>query len=261
VRDGTPENVELIAASTRDNPFLPPSYLERLRQRYPKALLDAYLEGKFTPLRTGLVYAAYDAEKNSSFTAYEPNVDLLWSHDFNVDPLCSVLVQKRRHKSGREYFTVVDEIVLTGGARTVDAAKEFLSRYGKRHTRNVIIYGDASGGKRSTRGAKSDFQILREELSRVFGEKKIMLKINRGNPPLKDSINAVNALFENGVGERRLFINKQAASRLHESLLMTVHDGEGGIRKDGAEHLTDALRYLIFREEPVYKPRVKIQGV
>ncbi len=271
VENGVPDGVEIIHARTADNHWLHAGYKRRLVARLPKELLGAYLDGQFVPMATGRVFAGFDAKENVTETAYEPNVDLLWGHDFNVDPLCSVVVQRREQADGTSRFTVIDEIVLRGGATTADAAREFMRRYCPTHRANVVLYGDASGGKRDTRGSRSDFSILREVLTGTyevegktkqgFESRRIVDRSNRVNPPLKESIQAMNALCLSGRNLRRLLINGQKARETLRSVLGCVYDGAGNLKKDGGEHLADALRYVCYREAPILRPRVEVASV
>ncbi|GAB4300633.1 MAG: phage terminase large subunit [Myxococcota bacterium] len=262
IRDGTPDGVEIIKARTLDNPHLPEDYHSRLRVRYPPALVTAYLEGEFVPLTSLRVFPSFNPERHLDNLTYNPNNELLWSHDFNVDPLCSIVAQRERGEDGRWIYLIIDEIVLTGGAQTYAAAKIFTDRYGrgtKAHRGNLILYGDASGDMRSTSGSKSDFKILCDYLSRHWG-KRVIQNINKYNPPLRDSILALNAVFESADGDAHIKLDRDKTRKLQESLLRTLYEEKSQqILKDGNEHLSDALRYLIFKEEPIIRQQVTLR--
>ena len=58
------EGFKLIRAKTTDNIFLPEDYVDNLRKNYPPQLIEAYLNGEFVHMTSGLVYYAFDPEKN-----------------------------------------------------------------------------------------------------------------------------------------------------------------------------------------------------
>jgi len=159
-------------------------------------------------------------------------------------------------------YYVIDEIVLRGGALTYDAAKLFSDRFGKGPNKclaKIYIYGDSSGSNRSTVASESDYKILIDTLALHFKRGSIKDFHNKSNPSIKDSVNAMNALFRTLDGASRIKLNRSKTTELQQSLLRTVYDqSSGSILKDGNEHLTDALRYLIQKEEPIVKPKVRI---
>jgi hypothetical protein len=86
---------------------------------------------------------------------------------------------------------VVDEVV---GAQDTDAlAQEIRRRY---PDHKIYGYPDASGGNRSTNATRTDIQILES-----YG---ISNQSPQSNPPIKDRVNNVQAMLENGKGQNRL---------------------------------------------------------
>src|SRR5260370_28328792 len=84
---------------------------------------------------------------------------LFWAIDFNVDPMSSIVAQKK----GDE-VRVLDEIVLSR-ASTSEACEEFHTRY-PNHQAGIVIYGDATGQKLQTAGT-TDYQIIKEYFRRT----------------------------------------------------------------------------------------------
>jgi len=71
----------------------------------------------------------------------------------------------------------------------------------------------------------------------------------KSNPFIKDRVATVNALLQNGKGERRLAIHA-SCTRLIECLELQSYDEKTGDpdKQNGYDHHVDALGYLIFRE-------------
>ena len=69
----------------------------------------------------------------------------------------------------------------------------------------------------------------------------------KANPPVRDRVAAVQAMLENGNGERRLFIDPRCR-RLIECLELQAYNDKGEPDKDaGYDHMNDALGYPIHR--------------
>ena len=76
-----------------------------------------------------------------------------------------------------------------------------------------------------------------------------MVSAPQKNPPVRDRIVTVNAMFCNAKGERRLFVNTNVCKNLTDNLNEQAYDDAGNPRKDNnVDHLLDALGYCIFRK-------------
>src|SRR5580704_11091546 len=118
---------------------------------------------------------------------------------------------------------------------------------------NVRLYGDATGESRSTAG-QSDYEIIRR-FFRTETDFKVTYHIKSSNPPVRDRVNAVNAMLCNNEGERRLLVNpccKQLIRDLervswkadsNDNLLPQLDKTNPGLT-----HVSDALGYVIESE-------------
>ena len=220
---------KLIKMRTADNPYLPPDFIERLQANYDPNLLQAYLNGEFVSLTTGQVYDRFNRELHVQSVDWDPEEPILLGIDFNVGNMSGVLAVRR----GRELH-VFDEIT---GAHDTDAlAQEARRRYGKAR---ILGYPDASGANRSTNSSRSDIAILESyDISNMAPS---------ANPPVRDRIAAVQALLENGMAERRLFVDKRC-KKLIECLELQSYNDKGDPDKDaGYDHMNDALGYIVHR--------------
>lgn len=245
----------LVQASTFDNELnLPDDYIPSLTESYPEQLIRAYLNGQFVNLTSGTIYHAYDRKLNASQEMVEPGEPLFIGMDFNVGKMAAVTHVKRL---GLPH--AVDEIM--NGYDTPDMVRRIKERYwlfdgnDYRPTREIRIYPDASGdGRRSVNASTTDLQLLRQAGFRVIAPE--------ANPPVKDRINAMNALFCNAQGERRYRVNADRCPAYSDCLEQQVWaaNGEPDKTQDN-DHPNDAAGYFVHKEYPIVKPVIQTQSL
>jgi hypothetical protein len=236
----------MTQASALLNRALPTRFFKNLLARYPLRMIQAYIGGKFVNLKTNRIYYEFDREDHlDPGLVLNPHHPICWSHDFNVDPLSSVIIQK--YKDDHE---VHDEITVEGAAVT-DAVEEFKNRgYDKwlesENGPGVIIYGDATGGHRDTRSKTSDYGILR---SRGFRAQKV----RRSNPPIRHRHNAVNGRLRNALGQIHTKIHPRCKT-LVRGLETVGYKSNSYLEEETREqHVTAAYSYFVEREWPFRK--------
>ena len=94
--------------------------------------------GEYLHLQAGIVYRAFSRDEHVTDLQLERSVPLLWSLDFNYNPMSSVVAQKVRGK-----IHVLDEIVMKN-ATTEEACEAFCERYPNPRA-GVVVYGDCFG--------------------------------------------------------------------------------------------------------------------
>lgn len=239
------EFCEVIYARTEDNlKNLPPGYLDLLKRTYDPRLYARMVEAKWVTLSRGRIYYQFDRALHVRPVSLDPALPLAWSHDFNLNPMSSVVAQLK----GPE-VRVADEIVLET-ASTPEAIAEFKARGYDQHPAGVVIYGDAAGRAGDTRSKSSDYQILRQA---GFTSQKVPA----ANPSLRDRHNAVNTRLENAGGEVNLAIDPRCRTLIKGLETTTYKSGSGLESESFEQHITTALGYLIHREFPL---RGKIRG-
>jgi hypothetical protein len=224
----------LIQAKTKDNPYLPDNFIESLEENYPPQLIKAYLLGQWVNLTSGQVYDRFNRNDHViNQIPFDIKMEVLRiGVDFNVMN-CNAVVGV---KSGDKLF-IIDEISKQNDTDAL--AQEIKRRY---PSNRILVYPDASGSARSTINAsKTDIAILES-----YGFSSMALK---SNPFIKDRVATVNALLQNGKGERRLAIHARC-TRLIECLELQSYDEKTGDpdKQNGYDHHVDALGYLIYRE-------------
>ncbi|WP_223506831.1 terminase large subunit domain-containing protein [Pseudomonas sp. GL-RE-29] len=235
----------MVQAATYSNPFLPDDYVDTLRDSYPPALIDAYIEGKFTNLTSGSVYPDFCRRLNHTNEVERPGEPLLIGMDFNRLKMSAVVYVLRDG-----WPVAVDEI--TDGRDTPSMVELFHQRYRlKGHA--LKVFPDASGQNSSSKNAsESDLSIIRQA--------GMSVQVNSTNPAIADRVNAVNALILNGDGERRLKINTHRCPHLTDGLEQQAYDKNGMPDKSsGIDHLNDAAGYPLANLFPIIKPAVNFK--
>ncbi len=221
---------KLIKMRTYDNPHLPQDFITRLEENYEKGLLQAYLNGEFCNITTGQVYDRFNRSVHVTDTLPDiTNEPLRIGLDFNIGNMNAVVGIAIGDK-----LLVVDEIKESHDTDSI--AQEIKRRYPQQ---KIYIYPDASGGNRSTNASKTDIQILE---SYGFVNQSAL-----SNPPVRDRVNSVQRLLENGKGQIRLQIHS-SATKLIECLELQSYTEKGDPDKEaGYDHMNDALGYITWR--------------
>ena len=209
-------------------------------------------QASFENLTGGLVYYAFDRNRNVEPLRFNPRLPLFWSLDFNIDPMCSVIGQR---EGDRVY--ILAELVLPD-SNTWRACEAFFERLAawKSYVAffpQVKVYGDATGNGRHTNASRTDWELIREFFSRH--PYKLDYRVPSSNPPVKDRVNCTNAMLRNQAGVRRIRIDPGCTQLIKD--LERVHwrtDAHGNMLPDvdksdpQRSHVSDALGYMIAYE-------------
>jgi hypothetical protein len=237
----------MVQASTYDNEAnLPSDYIASLLGSYPTQLVSAYINGEFVNLTSGTVYHTFDRLLNASRETVRPGEVLRVGMDFNVGRMAAIVHVVR---DGQPH--AVEEIV--DGYDTPDVIRQLRERYWDyvdgdwRRSREIWIYPDSSGDSRkSVTASTTDIALLKAAGFRV--------KAPASNPPVKDRVNSMSAMFCNAKGERRYFVNAERCPTYADSLEQQVWNLQGEPDKAGGhDHANDAGGYYINAEFPIVK--------
>jgi Terminase large subunit, T4likevirus-type, N-terminal len=244
-REEPVEGYALIEAEPFENRHIletTPDYYERLKASYDENFYEQEALGRYLNLQAGRVYYTFERKEHVGNYPLDPREPLLWSWDFNINPMSSVICQRLR-----DVVYVVDEIVLKTSS-TPEVCEEFLQRYGM-HRAGVKVYGDASGSHSNTVTGTSDYQYIRKfflSRSSLSGT----LTVAASNPPVRDRVNLLNARLKNANGERRLFVDRRCKQMVKDFEEVCYKPDSGQVDKDdpARTHLSDALGYLLWQE-------------
>jgi hypothetical protein len=238
------EGYHVTLAKPYENRFLlakVPDYYKRLQNSYDEELFKQEVMGEYLNLDAGLVYRAFSRSENVSDLQYDWHLPLLWSLDFNYNPMSSVVAQNVRGT-----IQVLNEIVIRG-ATTAEACDAFCAAYPNPRS-GVVVYGDASGYAHNTVGP-TDYDIIRDTLQRAGIRAE-----NRAphvNPPVRTRINVVNTTLHSASGDVGLLIDQKCKELIKDLEQVTYKRDTLEIDKGrdrGRTHTSDALGYLVWQE-------------
>jgi len=206
-------------------------------------------------------YHAFDPATHVQHRSFDPLRPLVWSLDFNVNPMVMLLMQQVE-----EEVHVLEEIVIKSDAHTELACDAFLKRalqYYKQvpsyqRPLTVNIYGDASGNQRRTAGSTTDWALIKHFFRSWVGTFEPFFYTASINPRIRDRVTCVNTRLRNAAGDARLFIDpscKQLIRDLEE--VSWALDSTGAatheLNKKDLErtHASDALGYFISQKFPM----------
>jgi phage terminase large subunit len=186
-----------------------------------------------------IIYHSFDIEHNvKSYTDDIPKI-LHLGCDFNINPISGVIGVK--NKTGMH---IIDEIVISD-SNTDELAQEVVRRY---PGYTIVAYPDPAGAQRKTSAVgRTDHSILQQ-----YG---FEIKAHRRHTAVNDRINAVNKMYCDAAGERRLFIDPRCRKTIE---CVTKHQYKEGTRvpdkESGYDHQNDAVGYLIDYLYPIRRP-------
>lgn len=240
-------NYRLISAPTTQNIYLPDGFCDELKKIYDEQYYNIFVLAKNGEYNNGLVIKDF-TDENVKDIAYQPEMDLHISCDFNVDPMCWVFA----HKTDDKVF-YFDEIAMEN-TTTAKACDEFLRRY-PCHKGKVIVNGDASGDNRSCTSEYTNYVIIKKKLFQYGYDAEIQIKAF--NPPIKNRIMAFNSKVRSADGEVCLFVDKKCEKLLYNIYNLRYREGSSKIDiptysqiKQSKElkflsHPMDAASYLV----------------
>lgn len=248
-KDVNRDDLFTITIPTKENKYVPGSYIKTLQNKYDAKTQEVYLGGKYILRTSSPVYHAFDRTRNLmpnlSNKVSAPD-ELILSFDFNVDPMTAVAVIL----SKGVFYQLKEFCLSSSNTKELCAAvivyltlTPALSQRGK----SIIITGDATGRKRGTRGYFSDYEIIRDE----FTEAGINFYFNvpNENPAVRDRVNFVNKLFES----ERFFIDEGCTKSIKDRELVSWKQSAEGFIIDKSKkdltHLSDCGDYAVYNNQ------------
>ncbi len=212
-------------------------------------------EASFESTAVGRAYHSFHRDLNVRPCAYVPAAPIIWSLDFNVNPMCSVLAQRTG-----DTVEVLDELILDD-ANTYMACDRFWQRV--QHYRPsfgalaVDVYGDASGHQRRTSATLTDWKLIREFFAQLRGQAVAHIHAATVNPGVRDRVNVVNSRLQSALRESRLFIDpkcKELIADLERVCWRSDPSGQPTSELDKSDrmrtHSSDALGYYLAQAFP-----------
>jgi hypothetical protein len=253
-----------IRAKPRENRYVPPDYYDSLLT-YDERFYKQEAEGEYLNVQSGAVYFTFDRQAHIKPLTFDPRFPLIWTLDFNIDPLCSVLLQEidttteteRRVGKTSRVFHAIGEIALKD-ARTTHAVDAFVKRVrpwvddGK--LKQIYLHGDPAGAAGHTSSPDSDWNIVRRELRQKLPNVDVLFQVSRKHPEVKVRVAAVCGQLRDVEGRVGLYLDpgcKELAADFDELVWKTDTHGvpfdEIDKRDKKRTHVSDALGYAIER--------------
>lgn len=229
---------------TSDNPFLPKTYIDGLRETMSPREARRMLYGEWLELSRDVIYSSYTSDKNYKDEAKEinPNYPIDMFFDFNIasgKPMSGGIGQ---YING--IYNVIKTFIIHG-ARTQDILDE-MDDYGVFKFKDTLyrVFGDAAGKNRDTRSKRSDYDIIKDYLRNIVPYE---MKVPASNPALRKRHNLVNAMCLNDKNQIRLLIYKDAKDADKGMRLTKLLEGSNYVENDRFEfqHITTAIGYWI----------------
>lgn len=250
----------VFTSLTRDNPYLDPNYEPGLRSKMDARQVQRFLEAKWIRLVVDRVYYAYGDENFRPNQSYriDPKRPIMISWDFNISlgkPLSVALMQESKNA-----FHVFAEIVVEG-MRTEASCDELAARgFLDLPCSRFVVCGDATGKANDTRSNMSDYDIITKFLSnyrrrsdgkQLAFDPKYDLWVPRSNPPIRTRHNLVNGLCQNSLGERRLFVYREAPIADQGMRKVSLVKGGQYLENDkfAYQHISTAIGYACHAHE------------
>ena len=228
------DNRVLIKARTKENPYLPPYYIETLEDTYTAEQLESYLDGEFVNLTSGNVYKNFNRSRNHSDRQLFPADVLHIGMDFNITNMNAVI-------------HVIDETPIAVGEITgVYDTPAMIEKIRELPNVSVVIYPDASGKNRSTSG-RSDIDLLRQA--------GFVIRTGNRNPFVRDRVNAMNKAFMDINGLCNYKVNTDNCPVYTEALEQQGYKNGEPDKQGGFDHITEAGGYFVMEHN---KKRAKI---
>lgn len=227
--------------------ILPVDEIASAKRRMDPRLFEQEMLGKFI-LTGGRAFADFDARVHVREIEYDPALPICWSLDFNINPMCSGIIQ---HKAGQ--VNVLDELVLPD-TKTDTAVDAFLDRM-KEHrwdAQRVQLYGDATGNARDSTSGTSDWIIVKNRLAHL----QPLEKVPQSNPAIKETINAINARLKSADGTVSLAVHPRCR-QLIEDFRNALWPSPNLLHE---EHCLAWLRYFVQREYPIRLTKKKFSA-
>jgi hypothetical protein len=219
----------------------------------------------------GRAYYAYEEDVHATVPLdYDPEAPLILTMDFNVQPGTAAVIQEQETaqynlpKCFAETATaVIGEVYIPNNSNTRLVCRRFVETWGN-HRGLVYVYGDATGGARGTAKVDgSDWQLARQELSPVFGD-RLRFRIKKGNPLETVRLNAMNARILNANDKARFLVDPQNAPFVSNDFVSVTRLTDGRLDKGSdprITHLSDGIGYYIESKFPLAKRTVSLQSI
>ncbi len=239
----------VIHGKSTDNPYLPKSYIQSLRDNYDDNLLKAYLLGQFTNLQKGSTYV-FDRDRDIRECKYDRTKPIYVGMDFNNDPMAACIIQE---EPNGPQIRVIDELMLShqgsGDLLTDRMCQTIRERY---PNNQYHIFPDATGASKHSSSRFSDIELIRRQQG-------FRVHVRHINPLVINRVNSVN----NNLNKGNVIIDPKCKALIRDLEQVVNKEGTREIDKKGMSadlsHVSDAFGYYCNFRHPSVKPVIGTQ--
>lgn len=251
--------------------ILPADEIAAAREDLDPLVFQQEYEASFIVF-AGLAYYAFERKAHVSNCSqyYNANNPLVFTFDFNVAPGTAGVVQeltewpsgwkpprdKAQRDKNQTISSVIGEVFIPRSSNTERVCRKLIEDWGD-HKGKIYCYGDATGGASGSAKVKgSDWDLIKEQLFRHYGEQRVHFKVKRRNPRERQRVNAVNSRLMNADGDIHIQVDGEKAPNMVKDFEGTriIEGSAGEIDKKSTPmltHLSDGIGYYVAYEFPV----------
>ncbi len=235
---------EIGLANNPDEEFAA-NYEKQLRSIYDGQQLKRYLNGERVSV-AGLGLFAVSSDQQGAYP-YNPDTDIQVCWDFNNEYRAVTWWQKvGKDEQARDIVACVRSFQMKNSTVHQDAEEQAALLKG--HNGMVYLNGDASGENKTAAATGSMWKTVQEAFYKEMPT-KLRNVVPRANPPVKDTIEAVNWALTQGLVKfdqtegRKCFLSLSACrADKHGEIDKSVDYKPGAVRT----HEADTARYAVW---------------
>jgi len=207
---------------------------------------------------SGRAYYAFDRATHCEELPYYDTAPISLCFDFNISPGVCAITQEQDYVGARPgradvVTAVIGEVWIPRYSNTERVCKAILDSRFAKHRGDVCLYGDATGGaKGSAKVRGSDWDIIKQQLRPVFGN-RLKDKVPKGNPPQATRRVAVNTRIKNAAGRVALLVDASRAPHVARDLdRVAMIEGVNEMNENDGDigHISAAVGYEIAARYP-----------
>ena len=243
IKEEEEPNETYISAKVTDNPFLSDEYLSALKA-LPALEYRQMVEGDWDLhiVDNPFAYEYNPIEHESNQYLYNPELQIYFSMDFNLNPFGGIFAHIFRNSEGKESLHIFDEISIENG--NIYSMTDEIKRMYPEKILNMMVTGDAMGRQRNI--SQRDHASLYEQFRRNLNISQGQIKVSN-NPNHQKSRVDCNLFLKHfpeiKIGDR--------CENLKRDMKIVQCDLYGKIKKSNrssedqrADHL-DCFRYMV----------------
>ncbi len=247
-----------ISLSTSENlKYLGVGYEKSLRASLTPELIKIELEGEYASVATGKVFPYFDRAKHLGQITLDSDQTVYVSFDFNHDPSTCIVGQTRT--IGKTKVLYVHREFYLRNANTFISSDRVAQYLSSIKAQSVWVFGDASGNQKTANSNVSNWNIVWDTFKK-YGIKGSRRYPN-ANPSVIDTVNAVNALFN----QNRLYIDRSCKETIKDLEFLVWKEGAKPPKIDKSNsmrsHTADIVRYLVYGLFPINAPTRPKKGI